>query len=99
MGSVLASQVSQADWISPHYIRKLDTVDGGKKFVSLEGYFNAACDENRILFDVADAAHRNEVYAALLGALYAQVKVEIYVHDSSGGQCRANRLVVLRPGI
>lgn len=86
---------AMADWIGPLPITAVDTLAPGIKYVTLQGYANALCDENRILLDISDAEYRKEVFATVLSAFHAGARVSISM-SASAGQCRGNRVVVSR---
>ena len=73
-------------------ITEIDSLNSNLFWVSLEGYSNASCDQNRILLDKDSlgADYYEELIALLLSAFYAEKSVQLAVSDS----CRADRVII-----
>ncbi len=78
-----------------HRIAELDSLpEEGYFFIRLDGYTNASCDENRILFRAQSygEAHYNELVAMAMAAFVAGIEVRFGINDS----CEADRIILRR---
>ncbi|TQV70669.1 hypothetical protein FKG94_20265 [Exilibacterium tricleocarpae] len=92
---VSSNALSVNGWSGPHKVQMIDTLDvaqGYKSYITLEGFVNPGCNENRILLQSSDPDHYKEMSALILAAFHAGTKVDIYLSSSCGGQrVRATR--------
>ena len=91
----LGTTTAHAAWTGRHQVKVIDSLVPTMKFVTLDGYVNPACDENRIIVRFADPQYYKEVFAMLLSAFLAGYSVEVLISETSGN-CFAERVLVYR---
>jgi len=62
-------------------------------FITLNGYENTVCDENRILIETTSSEEFKKMLAIVLGAFHTSAKVNFLIDTSSN--CRARDRVLL----
>jgi hypothetical protein len=82
--------------IGLYRIKMIDSLTlPSQKYVTLDGYTNPACDNNRILVQFSDPEQQKQVFVMLLGAFLGGYYVDFSIAVTPG-QCYATRVFVHR---
>lgn len=90
----LFTNTAQAQqWTGSRQVTLIDSLTVGQKFITLAGFTNASCDENRIFVAEPNIEYQKELFTMLLSAFLSGKSVNIF-YAVSGGQCRAARILL-----
>ncbi len=80
-------------WTNWLPVGEVDSLNGEGAFITLSGYVNATCDQNRIYFKDDDLGNYRESIAILLSALHSGAEVRLEINDSNGS-CLSDRVMI-----
>lgn len=87
----LAASTAHADFTPKLTITTLDAPVPGATYITLDGYSNTACDNNRMLLNTTNADYYKQMLAMILSAFHAGTPVT-FEFNVSGNQCVVTRL-------
>lgn len=85
-------------WTGSSAVTAVDSLSGSsasfvsKVFVSLEGYSNPNCSNNRIALFATDAGKFDQMFSMVLSAMHSRAKVDFYIPDTTN--CDSNRVII-----
>lgn len=87
---------AEQGWTGPHHIKLVDSATSSKNnaLISLEGYSNGVCSNNRVFLSIADDQKFNQLFSMMLGAFHSGKQVDFYLPNSS--DCTSTRLAVIK---
>lgn len=91
---------SAEGWSGSNTVVAIDSLPGSspsftnKVFVSLEGYSNPSCSNNRIAVYATDTNKFDQMFSMVLSAMHSGSKINFYFPDTS--TCDSNRIIITK---
>ena len=83
---VSANSLAVNEWSNPYNVKKIDTLTtGNNAFITLDGFSDPECNNNRIHLTSSDSEHFKEMMSLILSAFHANSKINIFTNSSCEG--------------
>jgi hypothetical protein len=94
--SLPLSVFSADGWMENSYkVNIIDSVAAENyAYLTLEGYTNTACSNNRIALNHPSKAKFDQMFSMVLSAFHSGAKIKFYFSDTSN--CNSNRILLVK---
>ena len=82
-----------AEWTTSHKVSIIDSLTAGNEsFITLSGYQNVNCDENRIHLKTTNTQNYSEMISLVVSAFHANTDVKFLINSV----CQADRVMLVK---